>query len=135
MRVMQRILRTLLLFVLLAAAGFAADTPLAAEWRKKAEAGEAKFQELMGECYADDASSDGIPLDYAEAVKWFRKAAGQGDSMAQYNLGYMYSLGNGVPKDDAEAKYRNVKAGTAELAVLHSEKYLNRTRLRQSFLK
>ena len=95
--------RILLVFVLLAAAGFAADTPLAAEWRKKAEAGEAKFQELMGECYADDASSDGIPLDFAEAVKWFRKAAEQGRAKAQYNLGLMYAKGEGVPKDLVQA--------------------------------
>ena len=104
MRVMHRTLRTLLVFVLLAAAaGFAADTPLAAEWRKKAEAGDAASQELMGECYADDASSDGIPLDFAEAVKWFRKAAEQGRAKAQYNLGLMYDKGEGVPKDLVQA--------------------------------
>jgi len=58
---MKTILKSLLVFLLLASAGFAADTPMVAEWRKKAEAGEAVFQELMGECFADDASSDGIP--------------------------------------------------------------------------
>lgn len=100
---MQRILRTLLLFVLLAAAGFAADTPLVAEWRKKAEAGEAKFQELMGECYADDATDDGVPKDSAEAVKWWRKAAEQGDAKAQSNLGNNYYQGEGVPKDLVQA--------------------------------
>ena len=59
---MNPILKSLLVFVFLAAAGFAADTPMVAEWWKKAEAGDAKFQELMGECYADNASSDGVQI-------------------------------------------------------------------------
>jgi TPR repeat protein len=41
--------------------------------------------------------------DYAEAVKWWRKAAEQGDAEAQYNLGYMYGNGWGVTQDFAEA--------------------------------
>jgi uncharacterized protein len=41
--------------------------------------------------------------DYAEAVKWFRKAAEQGDAIAQYNLALMYRDGEGVTQDDAEA--------------------------------
>ena len=39
----------------------------------------------------------------AEAVKWFRKAAEQGDASAQFNLGVMYANGEGVPEDDQEA--------------------------------
>ncbi len=39
----------------------------------------------------------------AEATKWFRKAAEQGDVMAQYNLGIMYDVGRGVTQDYAEA--------------------------------
>ena len=34
--------------------------------------------------------------DYAEAVRWFRKAAEQGDADAQFNLGRMYYEGQGV---------------------------------------
>jgi hypothetical protein len=44
-----------------------------------------------------------IEKDFKEAAKWFRKAADQGDAMAQNNLGVMYDLGQGVPKDDREA--------------------------------
>ena len=40
-----------------------------------------------------------MPQDYAEAAKWFRKAAEQGDAKAQYNLGIMYAKGQGVPQD------------------------------------
>jgi len=41
--------------------------------------------------------------DYAGVAKWYRKAAEQGDTRAQYNLGLMYNNGQGVPRDDAEA--------------------------------
>ncbi|MBQ7217561.1 MAG: SEL1-like repeat protein [Synergistaceae bacterium] len=37
--------------------------------------------------------------NYAEAVKWYRKAAEQGYAMAQFNLGYMYDQGYGVRQD------------------------------------
>ena len=45
----------------------------------------------------------GVPQDYAEAVKWFRLAADQGDAGAQSILGVMYDEGHGVPQDYAEA--------------------------------
>ena len=45
----------------------------------------------------------GVAKDYAEAVRWYRKAAEQGNANAQYNLGLMYEEGLGVAKDGAEA--------------------------------
>ncbi len=39
----------------------------------------------------------------AEAVKWWRKAAEQGDERAQYNLGRCYDKGEGVAQDKTEA--------------------------------
>jgi TPR repeat protein len=44
-----------------------------------------------------------VPKDYAEGVKWYRSAAEQGDSHAQFNLGFLYAHGNGVPQNDNEA--------------------------------
>ena len=41
--------------------------------------------------------------DYATAVKWYRKAAEQGNVNAQGILGIMYAAGQGVPQDYAEA--------------------------------
>ena len=41
--------------------------------------------------------------DYPQAVKWFRKAAEQGEASAQNNLGAMYAKGEGVPQNDAQA--------------------------------
>ena len=43
------------------------------------------------------------PEDDAEAVRWYRQAAKQGDAGAQYNLGAMYANGEGVPEDDIQA--------------------------------
>ncbi|MDR2220348.1 MAG: sel1 repeat family protein [Methylobacillus sp.] len=41
--------------------------------------------------------------DYAEAAKWYRKAAEQGVAGAQIALGKMYKYGYGVEQDDAQA--------------------------------
>ena len=95
---MHCILRTLLVFVLLGAAGFAADN--FAETKKKAEAGDAKAQYNLGHMY--NAGED-MPKDTAEAVKWLRLAADQGFDKAQSSLGLMYQLGEGVLADSAEA--------------------------------
>ena len=46
---------------------------------------------------------NGVAQDYAEAVKWYRKAAAQGHAKAQYMLGFMYEHGRGVDKDEGEA--------------------------------
>jgi hypothetical protein len=45
----------------------------------------------------------GVPQDYAEAVRWYLKAAEQGVELAQTYLGGMYDQGRGVPQDYAEA--------------------------------
>jgi TPR repeat protein len=46
----------------------------------------------------------GIAQDDAEAVKWTRTSAEQGNALGQYNLGRMYANGRGVAKNDAEAE-------------------------------
>ena len=74
---MNTILRTLLVFVFLTAAVFAADD--FAETKKKAEAGDAWAQFNLGNMYSE---GEGVPKDSAEAVNWYRKAAEQGDAMA-----------------------------------------------------
>ena len=45
----------------------------------------------------------GVAQDYAEAMRWYRKAADQGNAVAQYNLGGLYENGRGVAQDYAEA--------------------------------
>jgi TPR repeat protein len=44
-----------------------------------------------------------LPQDYAEAVKWYRRAAEQGGDMAQLKLGEMYSEARGWPEDLVQA--------------------------------
>ena len=41
--------------------------------------------------------------DYKEALKWYEKAATKGNIKAQYNLGEMYRLGQGVNQDFKES--------------------------------
>ena len=45
----------------------------------------------------------GVPQDDAEALKWFRPAAEQGDVDAQYYLGLMYYDGRSVLQDYVQA--------------------------------
>jgi TPR repeat protein len=54
----------------------------------------------LGSCYY---YGTGVTKDEVEAVKWFRKAAGQEYAGAQYNLGVCCQLGTGVTKDEQEA--------------------------------
>jgi tetratricopeptide (TPR) repeat protein len=50
------------------------------------------------------ADGRGVAQDYAEAVKWFRKATAQNNADAQFFLGLMYAYGKGgVPQDYAQA--------------------------------
>lgn len=46
---------------------------------------------------------DGVPLDYAKALTWYRQAAEQGDKVAQLQIGLMYQTGQGVVADENEA--------------------------------
>ena len=43
--------------------------------------------------------------NYSEAIRWYRKAAEKGDSVASFNLGLMHYRGQGISKDLSEALY------------------------------
>jgi TPR repeat protein len=47
----------------------------------------------------------GTAQDYEESVRWYRKAAKQGDPSAKEQLGYAYRQGLGVHQDFATAVY------------------------------
>jgi hypothetical protein len=49
------------------------------------------------------SSGDGTPLDFAQAAAWFEKAAEQGHSAAQLNLGILLYQGQGIAKDAVKA--------------------------------
>jgi len=44
-----------------------------------------------------------VKQDHAEAVRWFQKAAEQGQADAQLNFGVMYASGQGLKQDHTEA--------------------------------
>ena len=62
---------------------------------------EAKAQFNLGIMYA--MGRDGVAQNHIKAVKWFRKAADQGDDDAQFNLGVMYENGWGVTQSYTES--------------------------------
>jgi hypothetical protein len=68
--------------------------------RMLAEQGDAKAQFALGTMYRD---GQGVDRDYAEALRWWRKAAEQGVVDAQYALGNIYSGGTGVARDNVLA--------------------------------
>ncbi len=45
----------------------------------------------------------GVAIDYAEAVRWYRKAADKENPAAQYRLGRLYERGLGVEQSREEA--------------------------------
>ena len=55
-------------------------------------------------------SDGGGKQDYFESAKWYRKAAEQGNVVAQLSLANMYTYGKGVKQDYFEAVKWNQKA-------------------------
>ena len=49
------------------------------------------------------ANGEGTSQNYAKSIKWYKKAACNGDDGAQYNLGVLYANGEGVEKSYATA--------------------------------
>ncbi len=66
------------------------------ELRPLAAEGDARAQFSLGLMYV---FGQGVAEDFAEATKWFGRAADQGHASAQFNLGVMYAYGRGVPQE------------------------------------
>jgi len=84
------------------------DQPFAKlSFKEMAENGDAESQWKLGHWFYCDANRRKNTTQkneaYAEAIKWFRKAAEQGQPEAQSFLGQAYEFGHGVEKDLAEA--------------------------------
>ena len=58
-----------------------------------ADQGDTSAQNSLGVMYA---KGQGVPQNYAEALKWYRLSAAHGNAFAQYNLGALYDNGEGV---------------------------------------
>jgi len=83
------------------AAARAADARRLAEIRTKAETGDIEAQCDLGIYYSDGEL--GAAVDYAESLKWWRKAAEQNDGAAQASLGWIYAYGTEGSQDLLEA--------------------------------
>jgi len=82
-------------------AGWAQSGPDLENLRARAEQADPDAQNELGNAYNEGQA--GLKQDYAEALKWYRRAAGKGFALAQYNLGLAYELGHGVPADEQQA--------------------------------
>lgn len=67
---------------------------------REAENGDVKCQHNLASSYK---LGEGVQQDFAEAAKWYRKAAEQNDAGSQSGLGVCYANGEGVAQDYAEA--------------------------------
>jgi TPR repeat protein len=68
--------------------------------RPFAEQGDPRAQVFLGQMYD---FGRGVPQDYTETFKWYRRAADQGYSVGQSLLAFMYKAGRGVPQDYVSA--------------------------------
>ncbi len=90
-----------------------------------AEQGVPAAQFCVGRLYANGF---GVPMDDAQAHKWYGLAANAGHAEAQFNLGVMYANGWGTPMNDTEAakwydlaaEHGNMQAQMALAAALHA---------------
>ncbi len=73
----------------------------AADYRAAAERGDATSQTRLGGAYNNGEL--GLKKDFAEAFRWYRRAAGLGDPFAQSYIAQMYYLGEGVKLSYADA--------------------------------
>ena len=74
------------------------DAPVASESPSSRDEGAELYARGEMYCYGR-----GERQDYAEAVRWYLKAAEHGSTDAEYSLGHMYSCGQGVQRDNEKA--------------------------------
>ena len=60
----------------------------------------------------------GVTKDYAKALRWYRKAADQGDAGAQYALSLAYANGRGTSPDLLQARVWMEKAAAGDEAAM-----------------
>lgn len=80
----------------------AADGTGHADLRTRAAGGDPWAQLNLGAAY--DHGLAGHPVDPAQAVAWYRRAAMAGVAEAQFNLAHCLATGSGVARDDTEAR-------------------------------
>jgi len=83
---------------------------------RPAEPGHADAQFKLGVAFANGRV---VKRDHTEAVRWYRKAAKQGDVGGQCNPGVAFANGRGVKQDHAEAVHWFRKAAEQGQAGAH----------------
>ncbi len=77
-----------------------------AQLRHQAEQGDAQSQFDLAWLYYipdEELRLNGVPHSYNMAARWYRKAAEQGHTLAQFNMGVMYLKGQGVSRNGTDA--------------------------------
>ena len=101
--------------------------------KQLAEAENAPAQVKLGLMYTN---GEGVPENYAEAVKWYRKAALQGYPNGQYILGSMYYKGQGVTLDFVQAyNWWNLAAAQGFNKARESRKILRDSMIQSQITK
>jgi len=100
-------------------------------WLPQAEGGDPQAQVYVGEIFEKGL---GRPADYAEAARWYEKAAAQNYARGQMNLAYFYEQGLGVQKDPLKALnlYRQASGISDDSLVLASEVAEVRTEMQRT---
>ena len=115
-----------------AADDYSPSSPL----RRAAEQGDAGAQYSYGLHYLMGKGE--VHRDYAEAVKWFHKAAKQGHIQAQIKLAKCYMNGTGVSKNPAEAvKWfrRAAEKGNTQAQILLARCYMEGIGVDQNYVE
>jgi TPR repeat protein len=95
--------------------------------QSRAESGNAEAQFFVGLRYASNKEV----ADFTRAIEWYLKAAEQNHILAQFNLGVMYSNGQGVLPNERQAEIWFDRA--ARQQDPGAQHYLGMSRYRASF--
>ncbi len=79
---------------------------------------------------------NGVPENYKESARWYRKAAEQGHAKAQNSLGFRYAHGRGVPEDHILAyAWWNIAATNGEEQAREGKEELAEKMTREQIAK
>ena len=97
---MKKFFLALILIIIFESSSFAARDRNLKSLKVRAANGDSEAMYTIGLMYHD---GDGVNQDYAEALKWYKKAAEADNPKAYDNMGWMYQHGQGVNQDYKKA--------------------------------
>ena len=125
--------------ILLAFCSTESSADVSADIRKRAESGDATAQFELGQYYQSEArktrSERRALRDQKRALDWYSRSAEQGFAEAQFTLGHMYILGQGVDQDKSKGvdwQVRAAEQGLAEAQLDIGLRYLSGAVLEQN---